>query len=583
MDRNRLPLGGFVAASVILTMTVGLLPIGGLSTATAAPDRKPKATEKTTDSAVPIAVVTAASLDRLLDNVDQVFQSADRKDITALLRGLLGNFGNLNGMDRKKPFGVMLYLESGFPPRPIPIVFVPVRSMDDLLETLSLGPLNARKVDGKADRYEIVTPDRKFAMRVRHDYLFIAGSASLLDRALPDPAGLTRSLAAKYDLAASVNLKQVPSMARDMLRNLVLSRVASQRPQGESESGRQHQLRRAMAERHRKTADMMLKHATKITLGWKFSRKQHSAVLELALVADQNSPLVKRLNGVAAQQSLFAGLFADQTMPLTAALSWTLDPTERKVAASLIETARDRLSAQLSKATARSTDKDDAKRSSQQVVRLFEPLIETARNGHLDAFIRFTGNPPGHFVLVGGLNLAKGNTFPMALADFFKRIASLSGGKDIQPNVATYEGVAVHRVRMKKMGAPQRKFFGEKSSLYVGAARSTVWFAIGGEDALPALKKAMSHIARKTSVPADKAPPFQVAIRASSWLAMTSGDNKSKPLRDLGRQAFTKGGDTLRLEYRPTDRGARLRMTFGEGFIRLLGLAIAQRYDRSRS
>lgn len=582
MDRNRLLLGGFHAVSVILAMTVGLLTFGGLSTATAAPNKKPKTTDRTTDSTAPVVVVAAAGLDRLLDNMGYLFQTAERKDITDLLQGLLGNFGDLKGMDRKKPFGLILYLEPGFPPRPIPIVFVPVSSMDDLLKTLSLGPLNSRKLDGKADRYEIVTPQRKFAMRLRQDYVFIAGSAALLDRALPDPAGLTRSLAAKYDLAVSVNLKQTPPLARDMFRNLVLSRVASQRPRGESESGRHHQLRQAMAGRHRETADMMLKQATDLTIGWKLSRKQHSAVLELALHADRNSLLVKRLSSVAAQQSLFTNLFADQAVPLTAALSWMLDPTERKLAVSLLESARGRLSAQLSKATAPSTDKEDAERSRQQVTRLFAPLIETARNGHLDAFIRFAGNPPGHFVLVGGVNLAKGKTFSTALADILKRIAPLSGSKDVQPNVATFGGVTMHRIHLKQMHAPQQKLFGEKPSLYLGAAHSTVWFAIGGEDALPVLRKTMGQIARKTSVPTGKTPPFQLAIRASSWLAMTSGDNKSKPLRDLGRRAFVKGSDMLRLDYRPTDHGARLRMTLGEGFIRFLGLAIAARYDRRR-
>ena len=583
MVRNRPLPGRFLVASVILTMTIGLLPVGSLSTAKAAPGKTPKTGDRTADPATPVAVVVAASLDRLLDNVGYVFQTAERKDISDLLRGLMGNVGNLKGMDRKKPFGVMLYLKPGFPPQPIPIVFVPVSNMGDLLTTLSLGPLNSHKVAGKTDRYEIVTPERKFAMRLRKDYLFIASSAAILNRTLSDPADFTRPLAARYDLAAAVNLKQVPPQARDMLRNLVLSRVASQRPRGESESGKHHQLRQAMARRHRETADMILKQATDLTIGWKISRKQRTAMFEVALHADRNSPLVKRLNGVVGRQSLFSGLFADRTVPLTAALSWILDPTESKLAVSLLESARDRLSTQWSKATAGSADKQEAERGRQQVARLFEPLVKTARNRHLDAFIRFAGNPPGHFVLVGGVSLADGKKFAGALADILKQIARYSNGKEIQPNAATLAGVTLHRIRLNKMGPPQQKFFGEKSSLYLGATGSTVWFAIGEVDALPALRKTMSQLARQTSVPTGKTAPFRLALRASSWLALTSGDSKSKPLRDLGRRAFVKGGDTLRLDYRPTKRGTRLRVTLGEGFLRFLGLAIAEQYDRRRS
>ena len=579
MDRHWLPRGGFRAVSVVIVLTVGLVVA---STAMAAPAASPKSTDGARASAAPVAIVTVAGLDRLLADVDYVFQTVQRKDITDLLRGLLGNVGNLKGIDRKKPFGVVLYLQPGFPPRPTPIVFVPVSSMDDLLKTLSLGPLNSHKVAGQTDRYEIVTPDRKFAMRLRKNYVFIAGRADFLGGALPDPVGLTRSAAAMYDVSVSVNLTQAPPMARDMLRTLVLSRVASQRPRTEGESDRHHQLRRAMAERHRETVDMILKQATDLTIGWKLSSAKQIALLDVALHAGRNTPLTKRLNSVTAGGSLFTGLFANRTVPLTAALSWMIDPAEGKLAVSLLESARDRFTAELSKAAARSGDKAETERVRQQLIRLFEPLIGTARKRHLDAFIRVAGNPPGHFVLVGGVGLADGKEFPTALDDVVKQVASLSGEKDVQPNVLTFGGVSLHRIQLKKLSGSQRAFFGEKPSIYVGANRSILWFAVGGDEAPPALKKTIGQLADKTSAAAGTSLPFQLTLRASSWLAMSSGEGKSKPLRDLGRRAFAKGGDALRVDYRPTEQGTRLRMTFGEGFIRLLGLAIATQYDRRR-
>jgi hypothetical protein len=52
--------------------------------------------------------------------------------------------------------------------------------------------------------------------------------------------------------------------------------------------------------------------------------------------------------------------------------------------------------------------------------------------------------------------------------------------------------------------------------------------------------------------------------------------------KDLAHDAFSNGGDTLRIDFRPTDKGGRLRIEAEEGFIRLLGLGVSRRYDESQ-
>jgi hypothetical protein len=52
--------------------------------------------------------------------------------------------------------------------------------------------------------------------------------------------------------------------------------------------------------------------------------------------------------------------------------------------------------------------------------------------------------------------------------------------------------------------------------------------------------------------------------------------------RSLQKEAFTSSNDKLRIETRPTDNGLRTRVELDEGFIRWLGLALAQAYDRSQ-
>ncbi|MEO1994183.1 MAG: hypothetical protein ABGZ17_02805, partial [Planctomycetaceae bacterium] len=64
------------------------------------------------------------------------------------------------------------------------------------------------------------------------------------------------------------------------------------------------------------------------------------------------------------------------------------------------------------------------------------------------------------------------------------------------------------------------------------------------------------------------------------WLEINSDEENRG--RELAKQAFDKGGDTVRLDFRPTESGARFRIHLAEGFLKFLGLAIASRYDRSQ-
>ncbi|HLQ44568.1 MAG TPA: hypothetical protein VK137_07565, partial [Planctomycetaceae bacterium] len=48
---------------------------------------------------------------------------------------------------------------------------------------------------------------------------------------------------------------------------------------------------------------------------------------------------------------------------------------------------------------------------------------------------------------------------------------------------------------------------------------------------------------------------------------------------EMQRQAFSGNDDLLRVDFKPTDQGARLKLTFDESFIRLMGLGISAGID----
>src|SRR5690606_30116430 len=160
-------------------------------------------------TAVPLAIINFAGVDRLLQDADYIFALADRPEISDLLRGFTAQVDDFKGLRRDKPFGLFIFTAEGLVPTPIPVGYLPVDNIDDFLQTVQIGPFEAQKIIGEEDRYEIFAPGQKLEARVVHGYAFIAQNAAALDRKFPDPAAVTSVLTARYDICAHADLNTI--------------------------------------------------------------------------------------------------------------------------------------------------------------------------------------------------------------------------------------------------------------------------------------------------------------------------------------------------------------------------------------
>ncbi len=102
------------------------------------------------------------------------------------------------------------------------------------------------------------------------------------------------------------------------------------------------------------------------------------------------------------------------------------------------------------------------------------------------------------------------------------------------------------------------------------------------------LKKVMDKVAKPIDRKEQRDPdaPFQFVFNASTWVAFAEANRENnadpRPLADVAREAFKDVPDTLRVDFRPTENGGRLRFRVEEGFLRLLGISIARRINSRR-
>eukprot|EP00913_Durusdinium_trenchii_P023451 g22029.t1 len=535
------------------------------------------------EESVPVVVICAASADRLLNDVFDMFKIAGKPEMIGVIKGFLGNVDDLKGMDRTKPFGVMLYLSAGIPPTPSP-------------------------VDGKPGRYEVIGPNRTLQVALKGGYAFIGNDESTLDREFPDPAKLSASLASRYDIAASANMNSIPKVTRELFATLLRSYSEAEFQQRDDEPDDVYQARKARGMRDLEFAEGLLLDGENLTIGLDANSKNKNAVIEVNLNARAKSKFGKLLRDIGGTYSKFANVL-NAKAPMSISVSSNLRKSERTALVRNLRLAESRVSQGYRRLidlnTAEKTEpkagtpakeqpaenKEDKKvvANHPDVSKIINSLIATANKGHADFFMQFVGTPPETFTLLGGARIEDGRNLAAGMTNILRQVKTFRNENvpEIELNATTYKGVNFHRITPKQLPRQMTRVFGEKPSFLVGAGSTTLWIAVGGAKSTTALRQAMDAAGDRSKIGQKKesSAPIQMAVNMSSWFALIgNGNGNGRPgaVRELATKAFSKGGDDIRVALRTTENGLRLRVKFGEGFIRFIGMAIYSRFERTQ-
>ncbi|MBX3439289.1 MAG: hypothetical protein KF861_17500 [Planctomycetaceae bacterium] len=529
---------------------------------------------------VPFAVINAAGVDRLLTDAQYVFEAAERPELMDWLNQGLGMIGNLDGVDREKPFGAMLFLDSGFPPVPFPVTYIPVKDERRLLDTMSLRGVQWKKSGTADNRYETVDQPH-LKLRFSNGYAFLVDRGDwILDEELPDPVAYNEPLTSRYDVAVSVRIGAVPLGIRTVFLGFLRSSTESELQQRDNEPAAAFRIRRANGISMLEALEELLTQGDEIRIGWDASREQRTGVLEIVFNAVPDSDYAKHLKSLSGNTTTFHAL-ANDSQPLTVIGSWKLDKREQKAYQEYLLSARETIELRLSEQGQPTTT----------VTGMYDALSATVEDGLMDLCFQFLAPAPKAFVIRGAVKLKGARTFGTSLAQFLTQIQNNPDVGQIDLNFSTHQGVMIHRIgnRNEQGDGQDLRFFGGPAKFYVGADTQAVWFALGGDQALPEMKQGIDLVRSSVGQPppaTGATAPFQLISRMNKWLKLPPRDRGDAEgpdtFRLLADEAFSGEDDALRIDVRPTETGTRVRIQLDEGYLRLLGLALGFQYDRTQ-
>ena len=524
-----------VVCCLILTASCGQSSAWAQAETPAAPAAKPIPE----GPQLPVIVLNIASLDRVLTDVDYMFKAAERPDMMELVTNFITNqVGDLKGMNREKPFGVMLFLATGLPPRPTPVLYVPVDGIEDLMKVVETGPVKPRPVDGKEGHYELKGRRRGFYCVLKRGYAYLTNedNKELLEAELPEPAAYAEPMAAKYDLGISLQIKNVPLTIRTVMLAFLRQSTEGQLQQRDGESDAGYKMRRAQGINNLELIEQILTQCDQIQIGVDSSQERRNVEVELLLDATPDSEMAKMTKDLAGRKSFFAPLF-DDGKPLTVSASWKMDKRERKAAVAMVDALRVSLT------------KDLPAEKVPNVAPLFDSMKATAENGEMDFCVQFQPVSDRKFVFVGGLRVIGGESLGRGLEQLLTAVQGREELDKVELNADTHQSITFHRLVAKNVPQREQKAYGGVPSVYLGASSQTLWFALGGDEAMPRLKSAIDAVqeGQATEPTGGTAFPFQMILHTAPWLNLPSIDEADESRQDFAKQALQENSDSVRV------------------------------------
>ncbi len=510
----------------------------------------------------PAAVVSIASYDTLLKDVDFVGQLADMPDASKGVEGLLAfvtQGKGLQGLDKTKPLGVAVYLPGG---NPTVVAFVPVTDLKSLL-ALTQQPI--QESDGV---FQYTSPfGVALYAQQKGGWAIISQNKDALGTAPADPSTLLDGLDKKYALAIRANIQNIPAEQRDMAMLTLRSAAEQAMRQNPGEDEASFEVRRKLLQAQLTNIDAAVKDLNDFTIGWAIDPSAKKTHLDISATAVAGSKLAGQFADIGSVQSEYTG-FEQTGSAVNLNFASKVSEADAEQAEAAIKELRAKIEAGIDKDP---SIPEDGKASVKEVTNELVDVVEnTLKAGKLDG---------------GAVLMLEQNTLQFAAGGFVKDGAQLEtavkklvamGSADANfPKVTldaeTYKGIRMHTMAVPMKDQGGQKVFGDTLDITLGIGKQSAYVALGKEN-IALLKKVIDASASATG---GSNPPMQLTIALTPILNFINATSPN-PGAQMAAQALsaTPGKDHIRLTVTKITDGANYRLEFEEGILKAVATAV---------
>lgn len=506
----------------------------------------------------PAVVISLAGLGEQLNDVKYVMDKAGQGAMFGMISAQANTF--LNGFDRSKALGALLYF-SEESPEPKWMALVPVKNMDDVLDTIS----QFAEVEENGDVTSITPQGSGETMYVRESggYAVISDSEEMLESAPSNPGELLSSVSADFNLGAKVFVQRIPEGMREMALSAI-------------EEGYQQQMDaigdEALAELQSQNFEMQMKRmkslineTEQLVMGFNIDETAKSVHFDMQMVGLDGSELSRQSDGYGSADPTRFGGFSDDAATMSMSFSGKIAEGDAAEAKQSLDAV---LQMALSKMEEENLGDSEKELATHVVTDLIDVLKATMDEGSMDmgAMVLLDDKNAN---LVAAVQVADPGKVEKSVKDI---VAAAEGKTDdrVQFNLdmGSHEGVKLHEIVVSVPDDKAQALLGsEEAKILLGIGNKAVYFA-AGNDPMETLKKAISGGPGSSGK-----PPMQMNLRLASLMKKVADVEDEEIPRMIADKLAKSGRDQISFVMTAIKNGLEMKLEAQDGILELLGVA----------
>lgn len=507
-----------------------------------------------------VAVLSLAPFKKVLGDFQYMTELADHAELGRTVALTSAPF--MQGIDKTRPFGVIARTDGqDF----FYVGFLPVSDLDSLLLILKDFVGEPQAMGG--DVFMLEGPVPVYYKEVE-GWVFLAQDKASLADVPANPAAQLGELPANYDIAAKLNVSNIPELYREIIIAGMHSGIDQTMEQEEGESDDDFAKRRKMVELQVAQFERLFTDIDDLTIGWNVDKQARKTYVDFSYNVQPGSKIAEQLalnKGVTSEFTGFLRENAAGTFHITSKIA----PEE--IANTVKQLDAGRQSAFMN--IERNPDLDEKARdaASRLIDLSFDTLIETIKAGKIDMGMTIDLAPSKMTFLMGAF-VADGKR----VEDSFKEMMNLAKDQPDFPgvkwNADSHQGVDFHVIEgpVPANEEEARKLFGEKLTIVLGIGEKSAYLAIGN-DAIAKLKKSIDDSLAGSGQPVS---PATMVVSAKPILQFIDSFGPNAPIA-AALEALGEKDAKLTVNGKISDTSASSRIDLDVDIIKAIAVAIA--------